>query len=71
MGREEKRGRMLVELFFLFKGQKMYVVICLFLRVSTLDHVEKGKGKGEREKRKGNEMKCCYMLPTGPRMSRL
>lgn len=44
---------MLVELFFFFfsfKGQKMYVVICLFLRVSTLDHVEKGKG----ERRKGN-----------------
>lgn len=40
----------------------MYGVICLFLRVSTLDLVEKGKG---------NEMKCCYILPTGPRMSRL
>lgn len=58
----------------------MYGVICLFLRVSTLDHVErekgkgkrgKGKGKGKGERETGNEMKCCYMLPTGPRMSRL
>lgn len=57
----KKGGRMLVELFFIQRA-KMYVVICLFLRVSTLDHVERGKG---------NEMKCCYMLPTGPRMSRL
>lgn len=33
----------------------MYGVICLFLRVSTLDLVEKekGKGKGERGKGKG------------------
>lgn len=49
----------------------MYGVICLFLRVSTLDHVEREKGKGKGERERGNEMKCCYMLPTGPRMSRL
>lgn len=36
---------MLVELFFFIQRAKIYVVICLFLRVSTLDHVKKGKGK--------------------------
>lgn len=36
---------MLVELFFFIQRAKMYVVICLFLRVSTLDHVERGKEK--------------------------
>lgn len=60
---------MLVELFFFIQRAKMYGVIYLFLRVSTLDLVEKEKGKGKGER--GNEMKCCYMLPTGPRMSRL
>lgn len=62
---------MLVELFFSIQRAKMYGVICLFLRVSTLDHVEREKGKGKGERETGNEMKCCYMLPTGPRMSRL
>lgn len=62
---------MLVELFFFFpfKGQKcmsLYVFSCAFLHSIML---KREKGKGERET--GNEMKCCYMLPTGPRMSRL